>query len=168
MIRVFPLRNEALRRGAVIALAFMMVDQISKQGLLHGLGLTHEPIAILPFLDFVLVWNRGVSYGLFAADSPATQWLLISFALIVTLIMAHYLSNQTHMRGIWAFALIIGGALGNVIDRVVYGAVVDFISLHAYGYYWYVFNLADVWISLGVGLYLLESLRDMRAQNTPD
>ena len=108
------------------------------------------PHTLLPFLDFRLIWNRGISYGFMGDAGAGAQIALSVAAAVVTLFLIVLMTRQTHRRSVVAYALIIGGAVGNLIDRALYGAVVDFVSLHAGGYYWYIFNLADVWITFGV------------------
>src|SRR5207253_279307 len=110
------------------------------------------------FFDLVMAWNKGVSYGLFQAESPAGRLILIIFALGVVLGLGLWLAKVLHPISALALGLIIGGAVGNVFDRLVYSAVADFFSFHAFGFYWYIFNVADIWIVLGVGLIILESV----------
>ena len=110
-------------------------------------------------MDFIYVINKGISYGLFAQGSSAGQYVLAVFALIVALALVIWLAKASHT---WASAagigLIIGGAVGNGIDRLHLGGVADFIQLHGYGFYWYVFNVADVAIVAGVLALLYDSL----------
>ncbi len=135
---------------AIIALAALVLDQASKWGILSQLGdVDATPVAILPFLDFVLVWNTGISYGLLADHSQLVRVGLITLSLLIIGFLLFLAYREPHPWLRFAYALIIGGALGNVIDRVIHGAVVDFISLHGFGYYWYVFNIADIWITMG-------------------
>ena len=109
-------------------------------------------LELLPFLDFAFVWNNGISYGLFSSGSAMAKWLLTAITLAITAYLVRAMMTTQGRITRLGYALIIGGALGNLIDRIIHGAVVDFISLHYAGYYWYVFNLADIWISLGVAL----------------
>lgn len=113
------------------------------------------PIAITPFFDLVMAWNRGVSYGLFPTDQQA---FLIALALAVTAVLWAWSCRPVARLVAFALALIIGGALSNVADRVVHGAVADFFLLHWGDLSWYVFNLADVAIVAGVALLLYDSL----------
>ena len=108
-------------------------------------------VAITPFLDLVYVKNTGISYGLFLQDSRQGQWLLAGFAGLAVIAMAVWLARGVSTRLVAvSLGLVMGGAAGNAIDRVVLGGVADFFSLHAFGFYWYVFNLADVAIIAGV------------------
>jgi signal peptidase II len=115
-------------------------------------------IAVLPFLDLVLVWNRGVSFGLFNRESELAPWVLIGLALAIVVGLLVWVGR---LRGRWpivAVGLVIGGAIGNSIDRLRHGAVVDFIDLHVAAYHWPAFNVADSAIVIGVGILLLDGL----------
>ena len=143
--------------GFVIAAVVLVADQLVKAVFLYGLGWISSldgtpvrPIAVTPFLDFVMVWNQGISYGLLQASSDFERWLLTIFALGVTAFLIWWLRGIQDLRLAQAIGLIIGGAVGNVIDRILYGAVADFFHLHAFGYSWYVFNVADTAVVLGV------------------
>jgi signal peptidase II len=120
-------------------------------------------VAFAPFLDLVYVKNLGVSYGLFTQDSREGQWILAGFAVIAVLAMAAWLARGVGDRLTAAsLGLIMGGAAGNAIDRLVLGGVADFFSLHAFGFYWYVFNIADAAIVAGVCGLLYDSLSPSR------
>jgi signal peptidase II len=116
------------------------------------------PVAITSFFDLVLVWNQGISYGLIPQQGVAGRWGLILFAFGASLALAVWLARLTSPLAAVSIGLIIGGAIGNAIDRIAYGAVADFFSLHAFGYQWYVFNIADTAIVAGVVGLLYESL----------
>lgn len=141
------------RRLWALGVAGLLLDQISKYMVLaFFLDQPDRPatgIAILPFLDLTLVWNSGISYGLFSANSTVSTLLLIAMGVAITGFMGWLFWNEKSAIGRAGFVLIIAGAIGNLIDRIVHGAVIDFISPHAFGYYWYVFNIADIWITLG-------------------
>ena len=151
--------------GGLIALVGLIVDQAVKTWLLFGFDLAEKGrVVITPFFDLVLVWNRGISYGLFAADSQGQVWFLVAVKTAITLALIIWLVRNIDKLTAIALGLLIGGAIGNTIDRVLYGAVVDFASLHAFGYYWYVFNLADVWVVAGVALLLYDAFLVGRSQ----
>ncbi len=115
-------------------------------------------VALTPFLDLVFVKNQGVSYGMFAQDGHGGQVVLAAFAVVVAAAMVFWLAHGvTNRISALSFGLIIGGALGNALDRVLIGGVADFFSLHAFGFYWYVFNIADVAIVAGVVGLLYDS-----------
>ncbi|MEM1284576.1 MAG: signal peptidase II [Pseudomonadota bacterium] len=152
--------------GAVLALVLLVLDQIVKRAVLdHFLALpAGSSVEVTPFFDLVLVWNRGISYGLFQAGSAAQVWLLVGIKIAITLALIVWLIRNADKLTAIALGILIGGAIGNTIDRVLYGAVVDFVSLHAAGFYWYVFNLADVWVVAGVALLLYDAFFVDRAK----
>ena len=148
-----PELRSRLQNGLALAAVTAGLDQTSKWAIMHILDLeTLRRVEILPFLDFAFIWNYGISYGLFSSGSETARWLLIGLTLAVTAYLARAMMTTLGPLTRLGYALIIGGALGNMADRIIHGAVVDFVSLHYAGYYWYVFNLADIWISLGVVL----------------
>tara|TARA_B110000971_G_scaffold220433_1_gene264011 strand:+ start:1530 stop:1997 length:468 start_codon:yes stop_codon:yes gene_type:complete len=139
------------------------LDQTTKWAIVHGFGFAErEAHAVLPFLDFTFIWNPGISYGLLGGSGDAGRWLLSLVALLAIGYFIWMLKAGETWRAGMAYALLAGGALGNLVDRVWYGAVVDFVSLHWDGFYWYVFNLADVWISLGVALMIYDLIRPQK------
>ena len=152
-----------LRIGAAFAIATVVLDQACKFYLLHIMRLAERgQIPILPVLDLSFVWNFGISYGLFQQDSQIGRWLLVLLSLAAVAFIGIWLSRtKSRLTGV-ALGLIAGGALGNAIDRALYGAVMDFLHLHGGSIAWldfpYVFNLADAAISLGVVLLLAESV----------
>jgi len=145
------------RYGLILAAVIFAADQAVKLFFLFGLdfikslsGLDVAPIEILPFFNIVMVWNPGISYGLFQAESEFQRWLLVVFSLGVVGLLIWWLRGIKDLRLAQAIGLIIGGAVGNVIDRIAYGKVADFFHLHAFDYSWYVFNVADTAIVFGV------------------
>lgn len=143
---------------ALSALVFGL-DQTHKWWMLNLYGITAEPVAILPFLDLVLAWNRGISYGLFRTPM---QGVLIALSLAISLLLWLWLCRSRNQLTVAALALVIGGALSNAFDRAVHGAVADFFHFHIGTFSWYIFNLADVAIVAGVALLLYESFLDRR------
>ncbi len=151
------------RDGATLALIVAMLDQATKLWLLFAYDLAAKsPVRVLPFFDLVLTWNRGISYGLFQQDGPVGQWVLLGFKIVAVAFLWIWLARATTRLTALALGLIIGGAIGNGIDRMAYGAVVDFVHLHGHAagvnFSWYVFNLADTAIVAGVAVLLYESL----------
>ena len=126
---------------------------------------------MLPFFDLVLVWNKGISYGLFAQDTALGQWALLGFKLVAAVFLWAWLARAESRLMAVCLGLIIGGAVGNAIDRVAYGAVADFVLLHlttgSFSFKWYVFNLADAAIVAGVAGLLYDSLAGRRAAKQP-
>lgn len=151
-----------VRIGLVLALAVFIADQVAKALLLYVVGIkafqSGQAIEITPFFNIVMVWNVGVSFGLLPAGSIWGRILLIVFALTVAGVLSVWLNGARRRVLAAAIGCVIGGALGNVVDRVVYGAVADFFDAHAFGYHWYTFNVADTFIVLGVGLLIFDTL----------
>lgn len=140
-----------------MALAVLVADQASKGLVLAWSAGWAEPLkAIAPFLDFTALWNYGISYGLFPQGETG-RWVLVAIKVAAAILFAVWLTRARSRFESFALGLLIGGALGNAVDRVVYGAVFDFVSLHAFGYRWYVFNLADVAVVVGVALLLYDA-----------
>lgn len=145
----------------VLAMAGLVLDQGTKLWLVHGFDLAaNGPVDLLPVLEIVLVWNRGISYGLFQQHSDLGRWVLAGLTVAVTVGLWVWSTRAGSRLVALALALVIGGAIGNGIDRLVYGAVVDFVHFHAGTFSWYVFNLADVWIVAGVAGLLYDSFRN--------
>jgi signal peptidase II len=139
------------RTGLGLAAIVFVLDRVNKHLLvdLYDLG-ERGRVALIPVLDLVLVWNRGVSYGLLPQDGDLGRYLLAAFAVIVSAVLALWLARAEGRAFAFGLGLVIGGALSNAVDRLIWGAVADFYSLHAFGFYWYVFNLADAAIVAGV------------------
>lgn len=152
-------RQQAVRLGGGVALATLIADQIHKWWMIAIFGIDlGERISVTPFMDFVFVINKGVSYGLFTQESQSGQYLLAAFSFIVGVGLVAWLTIGQHTRASAIGAgLVLGGAVGNGIDRLHLGGVADFIQLHALGFYWYVFNIADVAIVVGVVALLYDS-----------
>ena len=123
-----------------------------------------KTIALAPFLNFTMVWNQGISFGLFDTNLPQMALVFIGISLLISILLFMAMAlTESRFVGT-ALALVIGGAIGNVIDRVRFGAVADFIDVHVRGYHWPAFNLADSCIVLGAALLVVDSLlRDRKA-----
>lgn len=164
---VASLRNpEAhFRYGILLALVIAVSDRLSKWAILYWVDLpAKQKITITPFFDLTMVWNPGISYGLLPANSTWAVAVLVVFALSVTIALIVWLARIEHRLLAVAVALVIGGAVGNAYDRAVYGAVADFMSFHAFGFYWYVFNVADIAIVFGVILLIWDAILGPTAQ----
>jgi signal peptidase II len=160
------------RDGVAAALVVALADQALKLWLLYSFELGKlGRVVILPFFDLVLVWNRGISYGWLSQDSVLGMWMLLGFKAIVVIVLWAWLSQAENRLTAVSLGMIIGGAIGNAIDRLVHGAVVDFALLHitteTWAFNWYVFNLADVAIVAGVAGLLYETLLGGRAAKAP-
>lgn len=155
------------RLGLAVAAVLFVVDQATKLAVLYGLDLAARgPVEVLPVLDLVLVWNPGISYGLFPQETVAGRLLLVGFTVAASLAIGVWMVRARHRLTALSLALVLGGALGNLVDRVVYGAVVDFVHFHVGTFSWYVFNVADAAIVLGVLALLLDAFlgRDQAAR----
>jgi signal peptidase II len=150
--------------GGIVALAVVLIDQIVKIRVLSYSGRPEiGPRALAPFLDLTLRWNRGISFSWFASDSGSGQTALVTLTLAATGLLAWWLFRSRAALAAVGLGLIIGGALGNVIDRIAHGAVIDYLDLHAFGRHFFVFNVADAAINIGVALLILDLLLIPRA-----
>jgi signal peptidase II len=147
--------------GLAVAGVTFVLDQASKMLLLYGMGLIHSPnvpMQVLPFFNLVMVWNPGISLGLFPASSVEGTVFLATFQTIAVGVLSWWLWFVRKRTLAIGLGLVIGGALGNLIDRLVYGRVADFFHLHGFGYSFYVFNVADAAITFGVLGLLYDAL----------
>jgi lipoprotein signal peptidase len=150
--------------GAAAALVTLAADQASKAWILDGFDLPHRgSVEILPVLNFTMVWNRGITFGLLRGDGGRDALILGAVALAVVVALGAWLWRAERRLVAVALGAVCGGAIGNVIDRARFGAVVDFIHAHAFGFSWYVFNVADAAIVCGVAALVLDSLRSPKA-----
>ena len=142
-----------------MALLTLALDQGNKLWLIDVFDIAeHQPVAVAPFLDVVFARNPGISYSLFSAHTALGRWGLVAFTFAATAALGVWLWRSTTILVCLALGLVVGGALGNGIDRLVYGWVADFYYFHVGGFHWYIFNLADVAIVAGVAILLFESL----------
>ena len=160
------------RLGLATALAAAAADQAAKLWLLFVFDIeARQRAAVTPFLDLVLVWNKGISYGLFQQEGLVGQWALLALKVVAVVLLWAWLARCGARLTAVSLGLIIGGALGNAIDRLAHGAVADFVLLHlstaTWSFNWYVFNLADVAIVAGVAGLLYDSLLGERAAKAP-
>ena len=160
------MRNPRLRQGLSIAAAVALADQATKWIVVGWLEEVGRGLPVTGFFNFVLVHNRGASFGMFQTDSPWGPWLLAGFTAVVIAGMLVWMA-RTGERGLtFALGLIIGGAAGNGIDRIALGHVIDFLDFHVAGYHWPAFNLADSAITVGVAIVLYGSLIGGRSDRT--
>jgi signal peptidase II len=158
--------------GLVTAAAACALDQASKLWLIFVYELGRRgPVEILPFLDLVLTYNTGISYGWFKQEGLLGQWLLLGIKAAAVALLTFWLMRAQSRVLALGHGLIIGGAVGNAIDRLAYGAVADFVLLHItteqWSFNWYVFNLADTAIVAGVAAILYDSFVGERAAKAP-
>ena len=147
------------KTGMAIALIVLLLDQGHKWWMLNVYDIANRGlVTITPFFDITLVWNKGISYGLFQQESAIGRYVLIGIILIISVILVVWMVRAQGFLLAIAMGLVLGGAVGNVIDRILYGAVADFFSFHYAGFHWYVFNLADIWVVVGAALLIYDSL----------
>lgn len=161
-----------LRAGIIAALVALALDQASKLWLLYVFDLGRRGVVqVTPFFDLWLAWNVGISFGWFQNDSFLAQAILTAVKAAAVIALAVWMAWSRTMLATIALGLIIGGAIGNAIDRFAYGAVVDFALFHVEiagkTWNWYVFNLADVAIVAGVAALLYDSLLGVPAAKAP-
>jgi signal peptidase II len=143
-----------------LALGVVLADQITKLWILYSFDLpSRGSVEVFGPFSLTMVWNQGVSFGLLRAESDWMRWLLSGFSLIVAGILAVWARQVNRNLLGWAIGLIMGGAIGNLIDRVRYGAVADFLDFKALHFPW-VFNIADSAITIGVILLLADTVRE--------
>ena len=149
-----------MRRGLALAAAVAALDQLVKFWVL-GFFLAHPDengVMVLPFFNLVLAWNRGVSFGLFNSGDASGTLLFAALAAIIVALLLLWLKHAGQGWLALAIGLVIGGALGNIIDRIFRGAVVDFLDFHWGDWHWFAFNLADTAITLGVVFIALDGM----------
>ena len=146
------------RLGWALAGTVLVLDQITKILILDLFSASQRAIEVLPFFNLVLAWNRGISFGMFGGLGDWGPWALVALAFVISVVLARWMVKAENRLTQVSLALIIGGALGNVIDRIRFGAVVDFLDVHVLGYHWPAFNVADSAITVGAAILILESL----------
>jgi signal peptidase II len=159
--------------GLGVALLTGIIDQISKLWLLYAFDLASRVrVAIAPFIDLVVTWNRGISYGLFQQQGQLGAWALLGFKALALVFLWIWLARASSRLTAVALGLVIGGAVGNAIDGLHWPGVMDFVLFHVetagWSFRWYVFNLADAAIVAGVVGLLYDSLRVGSPQKRPD
>lgn len=167
------MKKSRLPFGLAVAALACAADQASKLWLLFGYDLpARAPLRLGPFVDLVFARNTGISYGLFQTEGALGQALLLAFKVAAVIALGVWLARTRDRLSALSLGLIIGGAVGNAIDRLAYGWVFDFVYFHVrtagWQFNWYVFNLADVAIVVGVIGLLYESLRGPAPQKRPD
>jgi signal peptidase II len=160
------------RLGLAVAVLTALADQVLKLWLIYGFDLAHRGrFALAPYVDLVLNWNTGISYGLFRDQGTVGQWVLLVVKVVAVALLWVWLARAPSRLSAIALGLIIGGAVGNAIDRLTFGAVADFVLLHVstatWHFEWYVFNLADVAIVAGVIGLLWDALIPRSAAKAP-
>jgi signal peptidase II len=158
--------------GLTIAVLACVIDQASKLWVLYEFDLpARSPVAVTPFIELLLTWNTGISYGLFPQQGPLGEWGLLAFKAAAVAFLWVWLARAQSRLTALALGLIIGGAVGNAVDRLHWPGVLDFVLFHVetatWSFRWYVFNLADMAIVAGVFGLLYESLWAGSAAKAP-
>jgi signal peptidase II len=150
----------ASRRGLGIglAIAVLALDQASKWWIVHHIMAAPKVIQVTSFFNLVLGYNRGVSFGMFGSGEEFGRWALVALALAIVTALTVWLVRAEKPLLAAALGMIIGGAVGNVLDRARLGGVVDFLDFHAFGYHWPAFNVADTGITVGAALLIFDSI----------
>jgi signal peptidase II len=152
-------RLSARKLGALLAVLTFLADQASKAWILYVFRLQDRPpVRVSPLFELVMVWNRGISYGLFQQHEDWGRYGLVLLSVAAAIAMGVWLARSRTIVLALALGLLIGGALGNALDRLLYGAVADFVLLYWIPFFPYVFNVADSAIVAGVALLLYDSL----------
>ena len=144
--------------GLIIATVVVALDQLSKYWVLNYVLATYPYVKITSFFDFVNAWNTGVSFSMFSSNGSWGTVVLCVMALVIVAMLLWWLRKEKVLLMQVALGMVIGGAVGNVVDRIRLGAVFDFLDFHVSGYHWPAFNLADSVICVGAALILIHSL----------
>jgi len=146
------------RAGFIIALTVFSIDRLSKWWFIDIFELSAKgTVEILNVFDVVMVWNRGVSFGFLSASDDIGRWALVALNLIIVTVLIYWLKGVKNYKLAGAIGLIIGGACGNIYDRIKFGAVADFFQFHWEDWYFAVFNFADSFIFIGAVLLIFNS-----------
>ena len=147
-----------MKRGLMIAFLVLVLDQFHKQFMLHYVGMIDgRIIEVTSFFNLVMVWNYGISFGILNNGSSSNALILVVMALAITAFLVLWLKKAENKYQAYTIGMVIGGALGNATDRIIYGAVADFLDFHYKNSHYPAFNVADIAISVGVFLLVVES-----------
>lgn len=161
--------DKANLRWLWLSFGVLVVDQLTKWAALAGLDYA-RPVEILPFFDFTLLYNTGAAFSFLAEHDGWQRWFFVFLAVVITAVLLGWLAfvairDRRIQAGV---TLVIGGAVGNVIDRVLYGHVVDYLDFHVAGWHWPAFNIADAAITIGVALIIWAELRPVDRESASD
>ena len=143
--------------GLLIAFLIVSVDQLTKAWALNSFFAPPKVIEIFSWFNLVPVWNSGISFGMLAGYSEAIPTIISALTIVISIILLVWLMTATSVFLKLALSFILGGAIGNIIDRIQYGAVIDFIDVHFFDFHWPAFNIADSAITIGVCFFLLDN-----------
>ncbi len=156
----FALLSDMLSKQFIIYMAygdffrFAFAENFEYTGIMFG--------RVTSFFNLVLVYNKGVSFSMLASNATAMRWLLSALAMLIIIFILQTMQEEKKLAHKIALAFVVAGALGNILDRLRFGAVVDFLDFHLYGYHWPAFNFADICISCGVGLFVILKIVEYR------
>ncbi|MCH2547485.1 MAG: signal peptidase II [Alphaproteobacteria bacterium] len=152
------------RFGVAIAAIALLLIQVTQQVLFATIAGAKASVVVTPFFNLVTVWNPGISFGMLQ-DISNGQWILSAVAMLIVAWLFVWLRKVEHRSTALALGLIIGGAIGNIIDRIRFSAVFDYLDFHAFGYHWPAFNLSDSFIFIGVALLLFSALGEAKTSS---
>lgn len=152
------MRNHKTIVVILVIIAGITIDQYSKHLAVNAMLNYSLPIEVTSFFNIAFAWNTGISFSLFSSDGELTKWMLTGFALLLSALLFFWLLREESFLSKIGFGFIISGAIGNAFDRIWYGAVVDFLNFHYEDWHFPTFNIADVFINIGVGLMLIHLL----------
>ncbi len=144
-------------KGILLAFVVCVLDQLHKYYMIEVFDIANNQFVVTPFFDMVMVWNYGISFGLFQNPGDG-KYAFVLISTIICIILLVWLKKNDSKFLMWALGSIIGGAVGNAIDRLNYGAVADFFSFHIGQYYWPAFNIADIAVFIGATMIVIHSL----------
>lgn len=158
-----------IRIGAIVTVIAFLIDRLSKWWFIDVFEITSKGVVeILPIFDVVMVWNRGVSFGFLSASDDFGRWALVAMNLVIVAVLIYWLRSAKNILVSAAIGLVIGGAFGNIYDRVKFGAVADFFQFHWQEWYFAVFNVADSFIFINTILLILNSTFGNDAESEND
>ena len=162
------MKNETIKKIAIsiiILLCIFLLDRISKILILNILEETGRvDIYINSFLNFYLVWNKGIGFGLFSFDDTTAYNLITLIILFINAVIIYLIFVEEGVK-VYFLLTILGGSLGNFVDRLYYKAVPDFIDINYNGYHWFIFNVADIFITLGIICLIFAELLNYKSSN---
>jgi len=151
------------RRGLIIAAIVLFLDRLSKWWLISVFHMPEKQVVeVLPVFNLVMWWNRGVSFGILDSDGELQRWLFVGLFSIICLLLVRWMTKTDRLFTLTGLGLVLGGAIGNISDRVIYGAVADFFYFHIGDWYFPAFNVADMGISVGAAVLLYDAVTDRR------
>ena len=155
---MLKLNFKKILKTFIIVLVIFLIDRITKIYILNIAELNNNvDIYITPYLNFYLIWNKGIAFGLFSFDSNFFYNLISSLIVIISIVVIIMIINSSGFTQ-YSLISILGGALGNLFDRIYYSAVPDYIDFHINDFHWFIFNVADIFITLGVLCLILDEL----------